>query len=295
MPTNPFFNFYKNKPEQNLVEDLIHESIKMMGFDCHYIPNTNQQSRDLLFGDDPLKKFDVAYPIECYLSNSVDPGMNNDFFSKFGLEIKNSIRIQIPRRAFAKRVPQDTHIRPLEGDLIYSPFLSGTGELYEIKFVNQTKDFFMLGRKYPYFYELEMEKFKYSQEVLQTGAPDVDAIVAQSGYTIDLDINISTGSGTYQHQEIAFQSNDNTFANAYAYGTVQEWLPSTSVLTVSNIFGVFVPGSSVIGAISNATYSITAYDTMQNNTETEVYDNELILGNANSIIDFTETNPFGSI
>ena len=51
----------------------------------------------------------------------------------------------------------------------------------------------------------------------------------------------------------------------------------------------------MIGAISNATYSITAYDTMQNNTETEVYDNELILGNANSIIDFTETNPFGSI
>ena len=144
MTTNPFFNFYKNKPEQNLVEDLIHESIKMMGFDCHYIPNTNQQSRDLLFGDDPLKKFDVAYPIECYLSNSVDPGMNNDFFSKFGLEIKNSIRIQIPRRAFAKRVPQDTHIRPLEGDLIYIPFLSGTGELYEIKYVNDAADFFKL-------------------------------------------------------------------------------------------------------------------------------------------------------
>ena len=295
MATNHYFNNYGSYGEQRVIEDLIVESIKTMGFDAQYLPNNNDQGRDLLYGEDPVKQFKSAFTVEMYLQNSTEYGGEREFFSKFGLEIKNNVTVLVSRRSFNERVPQNAYNRPREGDLVYIPFLNGTGELYEIKFVNQTKDFFMLGRKYPYFYELEMEKFKYSQEVLQTGAPDVDAIVAQSGYTIDLDINISTGSGTYQHQEIAFQSNDNTFANAYAYGTVQEWLPSTSVLTVSNIFGVFVPGSSVIGAISNATYSITAYDTMQNNTETEVYDNELILGNANSIIDFTETNPFGSI
>jgi len=295
MATNHYFNNYGSQGEQRVIEDLIVESIKTMGFDAQYLPNNNDQARDLLYGEDPVKQFTSAFTVEMYLQNSTEYGGEREFFSKFGLEIKNNVTVLVSRRSFNERVPQNTYNRPREGDLVYIPFLNGTGELYEIKFVNQTKDFFMLGRKYPYFYELEMEKFKYSQEVLQTGSPDVDAIVAQSGYTIDLDINISTGNGTYQHQEIAFQSNDNTLANAYAYGTVQEWLPSSSILTVSNIFGTFVPSSNVIGATSNATYSITTYDTMQNNTQTEVYDNELILSNANTIIDFSETNPFGSI
>ena len=104
MPTNYFFNFYKNKPEQNLVEDLITESIKMFGFNGYYIPNTNDSARDLLYGDDPLKKFDNAFVVAAYMSNSVDPGVNNDFFSKFGLEIKNAVRIQIARREFTKQV-----------------------------------------------------------------------------------------------------------------------------------------------------------------------------------------------
>ena len=295
MATNHYFNNYGSHGEQRVIEDLIVESIKTMGFDAQYLPNNNDQARDLLYGEDPVKQFTSAFTVEMYLQNSTEYGGEREFFSKFGLEIKNNVTVLVSRRSFNERVPQNAYNRPREGDLVYIPFLNGTGELFEIKFVNQTKDFFMLGRKYPYFYELEMEKFKYSQEVLQTGSPDVDAIVAQSGYTIDLDINISRGNGTYQHQEIAFQSNDNTLANAYAYGTVQEWLPSSSILTVSNIFGTFVPSSNVIGATSNATYSITTYDTMQNNTQTEVYDNELILSNANTIIDFSETNPFGSI
>ena len=295
MATNHYFNNYGSIGEQRVIEDLIVESIKTMGFDAQYLPNNNDQARDLLYGEDPVKQFNSAFTVEMYLQNSTEYGGEREFFSKFGLEIKNNVTVLVSRRSFNERVPQNTYNRPREGDLVYIPFLNGTGELYEIKFVNQTKDFFMLGRKYPYFYELEMEKFKYSQEVLQTGTTGVDDIVAQSGYTIDLDVNISTGNGTYQHQEIAFQSHDNTLLNAFAYGTVQEWMPTANILTVSNIFGEFAPGSNVRGQTSNAAYSITTYDDMQNNTETEVYDNELILSNANTIIDFSESNPFGSI
>jgi hypothetical protein len=295
MATSQYFNNYGSLAEQRVIEDLIVESVKLMGFDAQYLPNDNDQARDLLYGEDPVKQFTSAFTVEMYLQNSTEYGGEREFFSKFGLEIKNNVTVLLSRRSFNQRVPQNNFTRPREGDLVYIPFLNGTGELYEIKFVNQTKDFFMLGRKYPYFYELEMEKFKYSQEVLQTGAPEVDAIVAQSGYTIDLNVNMSTGSGTYSHQEIAYQSNDGTFANAFAYGTVQEWLPSSDILTVSNIFGTFSDGINVIGATSNASYTLSTYDPMQNNTETEVYDNELILNNANSIIDFSESNPFGSI
>ena len=177
MSTNHYFNNYGAKNEQRLVEDLIVESIKLMGTDVYYLPNENDQARDLIYGEDPLKIFTSAFPIEIYPSNVTDYGGEKEFFSKFGLEIKNQITVIMSKRSFTQRVPQNTFTRPREGDLIYIPFLNGTGELYEIKFTNQNKDFFMLGRKAPYFYELEMEKFKYSQEVIDTGIYDIDIAV----------------------------------------------------------------------------------------------------------------------
>ena len=160
MATSQYFNNYAAQNEQRLVEDLIVESIKIMGFDAYYLVNNNDQARDLLYGEDPVKKFESAYQLEFYLSNVMEYGGEREFFSKFGLQIKNEVQVIVSKRSFTQRVP-NTITRPREGDLIYIPFLNGTGELYEIKFTNQTKDFFMMGRKYPYFYELSLEKFKY--------------------------------------------------------------------------------------------------------------------------------------
>jgi hypothetical protein len=182
---SPFFNNYKNHQEQLLLEDLITEAIKLKGFECYYIPNNNKIADDLLYGDSPLKKFENTYVIPALLVNAIDPGMNNEFFSKFGLEIKNNVRIAIPRRDFAKNVPQTTHLRPKEGDLIYIHFLSGNGELYEIKYVNDTIDNFMLGRERPYSWELELELFKYSHEEMDTGIQEIDLIEDDSTFAQD--------------------------------------------------------------------------------------------------------------
>jgi hypothetical protein len=295
MATNHYFNNYNSLPEQRLIENLIVESIKVMGFDTYYLPNDNDAARDLLYGEDPVRKFRDAFPIEMYLQNSTEYGGEKEFFSKFGLEIKNSVSVVLSKRSFSQRVPQNSFQRPREGDLVYIPFLNGTGELYEIKFVNQTKDFFMLGRKFPYFYELEMEKFKYSQEILNTGVADVDAIVAQSGYTIDLNINHVTGNGYFDIQEIVYQSPDNTFANATVEGIVQGFIPTSNTLTVSNIAGEFSDNMLVIGQTSNAQYSLITFNPLLSNAETEVYDNNYISTNAGAITDFSESNPFGSI
>ena len=86
MPTNHYFNFYGSKPEQRLVEDLMVEAIKQYGFDGYYIHNSNDAARDLLHGDDPLKKFQAAYPVELYFSNATGYDGEQEFFSKFGLD-----------------------------------------------------------------------------------------------------------------------------------------------------------------------------------------------------------------
>ena len=177
MATSVYFNNYNSLAEQRVIEDLITESIKIMGFDAYYCPIHNEEDRDILYGEDPIKHFSSAFPVEFYLSNTLEYGGEREFFSKFGLEIKNNINIIISKRSFSQRVPQNSFTRPREGDLIYVPFLNGTGELYEITFVNQNKDFFMLGRKTPYFYEITLEKFKYSQEVIDTGVDNIDDVV----------------------------------------------------------------------------------------------------------------------
>ena len=249
MPISPYFNNYNAKwNEQRLVEDLITESIKIMGFNSFYLPNDNDAARDLLYGEDPVKKFQTAFAIEMYLQSATEFQGEREMFTKFGLEIRNRIRLIVSRRVFGERVPTNTFTRPREGDLVYVPFLNGTGELYEITFVEQDEDFYTLGRKAPYFYELELEKFKYSQEQITTGITEIDQVVTDSAYSIEL--FTGTGTGTYQIKEIVYQSADNTYANAFSTAIVQSWTPLQNMLTVTNIAGIFTSNSSVIGVRS---------------------------------------------
>lgn len=294
MPTNLYFNNYNSNAEQRVIEDLIVESIKIMGFEAFYLPNDNDIARDLLYGEDPIKKFQSAYPLEMYLSSDpLDYQGQQEFFSKFGLEIKDSVNVILSKRSFAQRVPQTIMTRPREGDLVYVPFLNGTGELYEITFSEQSKDFHMLGRKQPYFYELKLEKFKYSQEVIDTGTEEIDEIVEQNAYTIKL--ITGAGSGTYELDEIVYQSNDNTFANATCQAVVQTWTPNDHILTITTIKGTFATNMRVIGQSSNAQYFLTTYDPYLDNVADSSYGNKTIKTESDSIIDFSESNPFGSL
>jgi hypothetical protein len=294
MAVSQYFNNYNSLPEQHVIEDLIVESIRIQGFDAYYLPNNNNQARDLLYGEDPVRKFQSAFQLELYLSNSLEYEGEKEFFSKFGLEIKNNVKVIVSKRTFTQRVPQSiTMTRPNEGDLIYVPFLNGTGELFEIKFTNQTKDFFMLGRKIPYFYELEMEKFKYSQEIIQTGKADIDMVVAQSAYSLTL--HVGAGSGTYNLQETVFQSPDSTLANATTIAIVQSYIPANNYLIVTNIAGEFTDGRNIIGATSNASYVLSTFNTLSTKPVDEVFDNNYIQTSANGVLDFSETNPFGII
>jgi len=300
MATSNYFNNYKAKyNEQRLVDDLISESIKIQGFDAYYIPNNNAIARDLLYGEDPVKKFTSAFPVEMYLSSVMGTEGQKDFFSKFGLEIRNQVHVLVSRKAFYQRTPQTTYLRPLEGDLVYVPFLNGGGELYEIKYVDQNKDGFTLGRKSPYYYELEMEKFKYSQEVISTGMADIDIVVTDSAYTLHLDIDINIPGIPYLLREQIYQSVDNEIENANATGIVQAWNSITGVLAITNISGEFLTNINrpVIGLNSGAVHYFdgTSVDPLDNPSHLEPYANKLIQTDSETYVNTTETNPIGGL
>lgn len=290
MATNLYFNNFGSNPEQRLMEDLMIETIKINGVDCYYVPNINEAARDLIYGEDPLKKFTAAYPLELYITNVDGYEGEREFFSKFGLEIKNNMSVIVSKRSFSRWVPQDRYIRPREGDLIYIPFLSQTGEMYEIKYVNYTEAFYVMGNKYPYFYKLELEKFKYSQETIDVGIPNIDDIVFDNAYNITLTMNTATGNGNF----VKGESVHNT-ANTI-YGTVTSWDRPTGILKVTDLYGEFANNTLVRGNTSNASYTTSQTpDELIDPQEREIYDNKAIQTEADEIIVFSESNPFGSI
>ncbi len=64
---------------------------------------------------------------------------------------------------------------------------------------------------------------------------------------------------------------------------------------MTNITGEFTDNVAIIGASSNARYTLTTYNPLFDSTRNENYDNMYIENQANNIIDFTEFNPFGKI
>jgi hypothetical protein len=291
MPTSVYFNNYGASNEQRLFEELITESIKIQGFDGYYLPNDNDAARDLLFGEDPLKTFSSAFPVELYLSSALEYTGEREFFSKFGLEIRNNVSVILSKRTFSQRVPQNRFDRPREGDLIYIPVTNGTGELFEIKFVDHTKDFFTLGRTIPYFYEIQLEKFKYSNESIDTGIPEIDIVEVQNSYTIDL--VMENGNSNYQLDEYVYQGI--RFISASATAQVSSWNAVNKILQVININGTFTETQNVIGQISNTSIKLVSYDPLDVTLTREDYNNRVIEDEAGQITDFSEFNPFGEI
>lgn len=252
---NPYLTLYQNAPESKLIEDLYEESIYNLGFAGNYLPNTNDQARDLVYGDDPLKSFTTAYTLDMYLLNTFDFGDEQDLFSKFGLEVRNQTKVQIAAREFDRVV--GIYPRPREGDLIFLPFFKDTGELFEIKFVNTSKDLYILGRKKPFYYELSLEPFKYNDEEIDTGIEEIDIIEEIEKFKTTLDF--ISGSGQYENGEMVYQGNPELHI---ASAEVLDWDAPSTILYVVNVSGEFNSHSTlpIYGATSNASYTLTTVD-----------------------------------
>jgi hypothetical protein len=162
-------------------------------------------------------------------------------------------------------------------------------QTFEIKFVEEELLFFTLGKKYPYIYELRCEVFRYSNEKLDTGVEDIDEIENQSSYTISLTLG---GTGNYNIGETVYQGN--TFNTATSTAEVSDWTPSTRTLNIINIQGQFLSSSNVKGVTSNTSSAITSNDTLGDHVFYDLFDNKLLQDEANTIVDLSETNPFGT-
>lgn len=197
MATNFFFNNFQSSQEQLLIEDLVIESIRIYGHDVYYIPR-RLISVDEIYGESPLAEYTDNYMIEMYIKNIEGFGGDGDFLSKFNLQIRDQITFTVARRVFASETASDTMIRPNEGDLIYFPL---NRKLFEIQFVEHEAIFYQLGALQTY--DLKCELFEYSNQILNTGIPEVDNIQTNFSLSMEMD-SIQTEAGLHLLDENGF-------------------------------------------------------------------------------------------
>jgi hypothetical protein len=292
MATNPYFTTHSAAitNEQLLLEDLVAEVVAIHGIDVYYVPRESEALLNNIIGEQPDTRLTDAYPIEVYLVNFDGYDGPNEVMTKLGLEIQSSTNFIMTARSFRRHVtPHSGFKEPREGDLIFVPVLQ---RLFEIKHADQNISFHQLGRKAgkTMYWEIRAEQFKYSQENIETGIADIDAIETLNSYIIQLNL-ARNGTGNYIIGEEVYQGLNYLVANTTA--KVVDWNPVDKVLSVTDIRGEFEAGD-VSGVNSGVTYELQDYDPLQDNVPDDISDNMDLKDEALLMIVDTETNPLGN-
>lgn len=170
MATNVFFQNYDYFNEQQLIDDLVIESIQIYGLDMIYL-GRSLQSVDEIMNEDDLSIFDNAYEMDMYVKSVDGFEGEGDFLSRFGLQIRDTATFTVARRTFerfATRI-KPTLTRPNEGDLIYFPL---NQKFFKIMHVEHESVFYQSGALQ--VFDIKCELFEYSNERFDTGFEFID-------------------------------------------------------------------------------------------------------------------------
>ena len=319
--------------EQNLYRDLVVESIQIYGHDVHYLDRT-LVNEDSILGTDNLAKFITQAKIEMYMEDS-EGGFagEKELMGQFGLQNLSEATFVVAKKRFQDLTKQitiesgtsadadstgdveeggsilleagtlaltttdlegsDFYIisetdatdsdRPFEGDAIYHPILK---KMFQVNFVDHDEPFFQLDNN-P-VYKLRCRLFDYASEELDTGIDDIDNIqgvlstsTAEHQFTMESEsavVNAMTmedNSGRIIHENntdelVVYEDSDMTTSAGVLLSETGEFL-----LQEGYILG---DGS-------------TADD---GNVDTSAQ-NELFDVADDSVLDFSELNPFGDV
>ena len=294
------------RSEQDLYEDLVTESIKVFGQDVVYIPRESLGEDALL--NEEWSQFTQAYPVEMYLENVEGFEGDGNLLGKFGLEIRDQANLVVTKRRWDQAVGQnivDGQASPNEGDLLY---LTMTGKIFEIKFVEPRSPFYQLADLPSY--TMTAELFEYNDQHFDTGWDEIDAIEWDNATAYSYIVTADTAN--FELGELVTQwtgSNDSSGNPINIEGYVAGWEGTEDRITIisphqsTNGDGTFMTFSvqsattkKLIGKNSGTQTYITID---QSGTTKTFYNKDVFADNdefevaGDDVIDFTESNPFG--
>ena len=288
MPTNFYFDT-GTTAEKRLYEDLVIEQLKVFGQDVFYMPRT-LIAEDTILGEDTLSKFDDAYMIEMYFENTDGFAGDKEIMNQFGLENREEATFVVSQRRFEDMIAPDDNIgtRPKEGDLIYFPLVS---KVFEISFVDHDEPFYQIGNL-P-VYKLSVKTFDYSSEEMDTGIKEIDAI--ETAYTLDsMGFQLALEQTTTFNQGISLEDNSGLIG-LFESGSFSAYSGSS-------------PSDKIIGENEELNGAIIAENLADTGEPVYIIQEEYVVGDMSrdktaqnelfdvlddTILDFTESNPFG--
>ena len=307
--------------EQSLYANLIAEAIQIHGHDVYYLDRT-LVAEDTVLGEDSLSKFNTQSLIEMYMENS-DGGYagEQEVITQFGLENLSEATFVVSKVRFQEKTKQiqiedgtdstssgsillesgsiatsklegetfyilnETDAtdadRPLEGDAIYHPLLK---KLFEINFVDHDDPFHQLDTN-P-VYKMRCRLFDYGSEELDTGITDIDAIedslsIASSDYQFTLE----QATGTTINQEIRIDH-----ATSDGSGLLLDETDSDNIIGEDE---TDLGGESILLETGGDEYLIQEDYIVGDGVTDKTAQNELFETLDDTILDFSESNPFG--
>lgn len=200
MASNPYFNFFNNVPEQNLMEDLTVESIRQYAHDVVYMPR--DIVRDEIFNEPTVVTYSNALDVEMYVKNWESFQGEGQLIAKFGLEIRDQMTLVLTKRSFNQFIkPTTGKDRPWEGDCIYIPMLGAT---YQVRYVNSSASFYILGKNYSW--EVQCDLLEFSNEQFKTGRAYIDDLNPPFENANNPDYDLESYDRTAQNEKIQTES-----------------------------------------------------------------------------------------
>ena len=331
MAVNSIFhtsNLHSLATERSLYQDLIKEAIQIYGHDVYYI-NRDTVALDTILGEDSLSTFTKQTPIEMYVEDSEGFGGDKEIISQFGLENRNEITFVVSKERFQQMdsqlaiesgtdttgggillesgsidqtenssvltsvqgdsnfyILQDTATtdadRPKEGSLVYHPVFA---KMFEISFVDHDEPFYQLDNN-P-VYKLRCKQFEYSSEAIDTGITTIDAIEGDASLDT-YEFQFTLEQSTTYNENIAIHD------TATTRGSLLEETDGDNIitedLTTSAGTNILLENAADTGIDSYLLQE--SYIVGDQSTDT-TSQNELFDELDDSVLDFSETNPFG--
>jgi len=298
--------------EQSLYADLVSEAIHHRGHSVFYLDRT-LVAEDNVLGEDALSKFNKQAPIEMYMEDSGGGfAGQRELMSQFGLQNLSEATFVVSKTKFQEKTKQleietatdltssgsiqledgtvsdsqTSYIlnetaatdadRPFEGDAIYHPTLK---KLFEINFVDHDSPFHQLDNN-P-IYKLKCRLFDYGSEELSTGITEIDAISD----------DLSIASSDYQF----------TLENASIVGELitldfNDFDLSSTAVTMDSSIAAGDPasyGESILLETGSDEYLISEEYIIGDGVVDKTAQNELFDRLDDTVLDFSESNPFG--
>jgi hypothetical protein len=326
-------NFASIVTERNLYSDLVKEAIQIYGHDVYYMDRTLVAEDTILGEDSlskfrtqhPIEMYmedaDGGFAGEKELMNQF--GLQNLSDATFVVnkerfqELDRQIQIQdgtdtssggsiqleagtIDQSSSSSTLTtasgdnvfyilQDTAAtdsdRPQEGDAIYHPILD---KMFQINFVDHDEPFYQLDNN-P-VYKLRCRLYDYSSEIIDTGISGIDDIESeQSQNALIYQFTLEQSSAVTEDIRLEYGTDDDV-----ASGLLLEETDGDNILGESDSTSV---GESIIleqaADSGDAEYLIQEDYIVGDFDQDKTSQNELFESQSRSVLDFSESNPFG--